>query len=193
MDHCDKLSICCQIFQNRSLLTKNQEIHKLQNTIKQYSVPEIIYSSLEEYNNLFTKMIDFISIKTKEFLSAYINNDYIFQQEEIRNIDLTENEIDSIINIISKGMTFLFKNEYDSWKIEFLNRFKIVLRSFIKSEVYYVSQILNFVKSYINDFENDIINSAYFKCNKCNEKKSIIYFVYGYCDKCYNLGSQFKK
>ena len=72
MDPCDKLISCAQVFQNESLLKKIQEIRTLKNKLRRYEDPVILYESLDEYNNLYTGMREYISSN----MTDYFNKKY---------------------------------------------------------------------------------------------------------------------
>ena len=196
MDPCDKLIACAQVFQNESILQKNQEIHALKTKLRRDEDPAVIYESLEEYNNLYNKMKEYISTNINEYLTnkyELINPDTFSSKIPLENKD-----INNLIEIIRDGIYIFTKNDYKSWVNEFSKTIKIVLigyrecisrrrRPLTRSYIYncFHRNIIDFIITFITIEESSISNMGYFKCEGCSSTTRIEYFISGKCDLCY--------
>jgi len=199
MDSCDKLIVCAQIFQNESLLKKNQEIHTLKNKLRRYEDPVILYESLDQYNNLYNKMREYISSNMTEYFNRkyeYINYDGRFIRDP--EILLGDEDVSRLCKIIEDGILIFTKNEYKSWVDEFSKTMEFIMGNYIellskrnllntRISIYnnYQRNIIDFIINYITTDKGKLSNTGYFKCNECNSITIIEYFLSGKCDLCY--------
>lgn len=199
MDPCDKLISCAQVFQNESLLKKIQEIRTLKNKLRRYEDPVILYESLDEYNNLYTGMREYISSN----MTDYFNKKYEFINYGggyIRNpgILLGDEAVSKLCKIIEDGILVFTKNKYKSWTEEYSRTMEFILKNYIellskrnllntRISIYnnYQRNIIDFIINYIATEKGKLSNIGYFKCEECALVTRIEYFISGFCDMCY--------
>ena len=189
MDHCDKLIVCAQVFQNESLIHKNQELYTLKTKLRRYEDPVILYESLDEYNNLYEQMKRYISTNINTYIKKHddpynrgdipVPNDY--------EVTIVDEHFINYAKIITKGIYILTKNDYTSWIEEYLKKLKTALRSYLKTNIWNEINtcIPDFIINYITDDEGILSNMGYFKCVECQSITRIEYFISGNCDVCY--------
>ena len=199
MDTCDKLIACAQVFQNKSLIQQNQEIHRLRIKLRRYEDPIVLYESLDEYNNSHKKMKKYIFTNMTEYFNKkYKHRNYDYRYISDSEIILDDESVSELCKIIKEGIRVFTKNKYKSWIDEYSKTMEFILTNYIellsghdvlntRISIYnnYQRNIIDFIINYISTEKGKLSNIGYFKCEKCASVTRIEYFISGFCDRCY--------